>query len=724
MKRKLALLLAGTMVLSTVSTSTIFAANGEMNLVSTIGTSSTTLTTSPAAVKIGDNTQVIPAGAAFTFELVNGKFEEGTATYANAGTSRITNSTSRINVITGAEVTDGSSLLNFNFKATDSTKPVYLKVTYSNVTGFTGKEIQLTQVAGSSTITAAVTDATQESLGLAKDGSVTISAALADGIKAEQTYKITLPSGYKFANTEADAAADEAGVYVSTTGADGTYKITPSTDNRTITVEVLTYTETMVPFGSSFTVNGLDVVNSNNVYNKSVDVTVRKSSDTLVTDTIATFNTFELIASVDADDVETYTAGVEAGSAVATITIKENLADSFRGGDLLITLPSSVDVTSKDDVVVNDVNSNLTGGTVSLNTAKNVITLSNVNFTGSVKGEITVDFPIIVPADFDGDVTATLSSGTNSIDVVKPIELGTIAKFVSKISVDTEVKEILAGYTNQAASDITISEKVAGTFSEGQTFTIALAADTTGYTGAYGITAPKVGTKLNVENGVAKVTSLTSGSTIIVTLSEIENDEKPVSMTLEGVLVSSNRIVPTYIDEAVEVTVAIDDYTTITKDYIKFVSELSKAEEAITNPGAVYNQNITMSLNSSQATLADGTKVDLYGTPYTSADGNYMVPVKGFAFALGLEAQDIVYDADAKMATFFLANNGIAQIQVGNKYATVNGVQRPLIDANGKFVTPVTKDGRFYLPLRAAGKTVFGVDVDYVAGTVTINPAK
>ncbi len=51
---------------------------------------------------------------------------------------------------------------------------------------------------------------------------------------------------------------------------------------------------------------------------------------------------------------------------------------------------------------------------------------------------------------------------------------------------------------------------------------------------------------------------------------------------------------------------------------------------------------------------------------------------------------------------------------MGVPYATINSMKIPLVDASGNLVSPAVKDGRFYLPLRAACNTIFGVEVEWV----------
>ncbi len=722
MKRKLALLLAGTMVLSTVSTSTIFAANGELALKTPIVT--TTKDTTTASAIITDKTQSIPKSGAFTFELVNGKFNANSGSVAGfaATDAVVTTTETTMNVLFNREVlAEETPELEFSYKAIDDSKPTYLKVTYSNVTGYTGKEIQLSQVSASQ-VKYTVNAAKQETLSLAADGSVVINSTLKGGVK-KGTYKLTLPTGYTWGDVAKVTGTYGNGTVIATTA----FTSTKSDDNKVLTVVIGDdFNEDGNVFGSSITVGNLDVVNANNVYNQEVIVTVKnEKSETVTTGKIASFNTYGVTATVGTAvaDLKTFTSGknYEAGKNVsATIKINESVAGSYRGGNFVITLPEGV--TIKAVPTLKDAN----GVCIELSVAEmkdNKVTIAGAKGNASLnKGfALEVQLDLVAKTEFEGEVTATVTAPTNTLDFPAPIVAGAIAKFATPFEVTTEVTEVEVGKTNQPTADIVITEKVAGTFGVGTVFDLAL--DTTKYSGGYMLS----GADFEVTNGTVAKNADQTTSTASIKITSVEDITKPMTITFKNVKVSSNRYVPTFVDDAVKVTVTASGYSAFSTDYVKFVSELSKVEEIIETPAEIYNSDVKITLGGNTATLADGTKVELYGTPYVSADGNYMLPVKGFGFALGLDAADIVYDPAEKMATFFLEDGkSIAQIQNGSSYVVVDGVRKPLIDANGSLVAPVVKDGRFYLPLRACGTTMFGVDVAYNAAdkSVVVNPSK
>ncbi len=297
----------------------------------------------------------------------------------------------------------------------------------------------------------------------------------------------------------------------------------------------------------------------------------------------------------------------------------------------------------------------------------------------------------------------------------------------NKIEVKTSPIEVLIGYTGQSTSDIVITETTSNTFQDGEKFTLKLEDNlNSDFSTYYGITSA-VG---RVVSGDAEIDDFkVKDNTITFTLDkgDIVNQDNNallpmISIIITEVSVYSEVDVPSYNStrDAISLKVSSTKNFESAKyyDYIKFVNEYASVDR-------VLNKDVVIQLGSSSAILNDGTKVDLSGASYIATNGNTMLPVKGTALALGLAPENIIYTSENKTATFFLPQDMVAQVQAGNSYATVNGKRIALTDANGNLVTPVVKEGRFYLPLRAVAMSVFGIEVEYdvTDKSVTLNPS-
>jgi len=102
-----------------------------------------------------------------------------------------------------------------------------------------------------------------------------------------------------------------------------------------------------------------------------------------------------------------------------------------------------------------------------------------------------------------------------------------------------------------------------------------------------------------------------------------------------------------------------------------------------------------------------------YGAPYSSAEGNTMVPLRMFGEELGYE---IIWGQADKSITFVGADGKvIAVIKLGdsNIYDEGGKVIGQLIDAAGNPTAPTTgADERTYLPMRALLENILGVPRD------------
>ncbi len=697
----------------------------------------------------------------------------------------------RASTLTNGVAGDSGKVFSMNvpFSVTDPTQPTYVIVkslTSPDVALNNGKQVYLTSGnLATNGITTTVTPATQANLtSTNKNGVVKFSGVEKGDIK-NGVYTMTLPQGYTW--NVSNIADGKHHVFTNATGTvdfdgdssqqDNTAKVALglSNNNRTLRFELSNYTDLTNVISGSLSITGLGVYNNTGKYDQDVDVTItgdRTNEYERTTAKIAKFGSFKVNATVLEDpttvqsglknltdysvykssnrvstntkDVTDYTS-YYSELLTAPIKISENITESFRGGDLVVTMPEGVHVSGlkpylKDGVyyknlvnniyaVIDDTDAVTSGQEfqyIEFGTKNGLdtITFKDVDAsTTTSKFEFYFQLELYTDIDFEGDVVPTLSSGTNVYDVVAPFEIGKVATMNSVISVDTEIKESLVGYTNQKVADIKVTEEEGDILEVGDVYTFILDdiyndAENADY---YFLNTGKISTssdKLEVELRYNK-------DDRAIEVEILNNTSKdPVSFTISNIEVYSDRTVPTFNGED-EVQIRTTSEYVIQEDhhddYIRFVNEYTQLQEGTNG----FNQDVQIGLGATQATLADGTKVDLYGASYISADGNTMMPVKGTGFALGLAAEDIVYDSAAKMATFFLPGGKIAQIQANVSYATVDGVRIPLLDAKGNLVTPVIKDGRFYLPLRAAAKTVFGVETQFDAATkaVTLNPS-
>ncbi len=835
MKKQLAILLAGSMALSTVPTVTTFAASSSIGkglIVSNpsadtvyIG-SNLTVTPGPLPMPVGNVSKVasssiikfgsdayIQEGSMITIKLTNARWATD-AELTAVNTGNVTTLLDEIHaagagftdsVTTGLDIRrlsdDTILLVGTSAILADTVKNIAVpadfvptgtgtitaQVINSNLPGISTNAIELSRsVTNNTGITATITPATQLSQVRTSGAAVTLTENIQGQFKPNSTYSITLPTGYYFDNV--------APSQFTTINTNAFLQAKAGTDWQ-VTGNVIEYSQpasnkidihfssdyapnyTVSSLGSVLSLSGLVINNSSGSFNNDVYATVYGNGISQ-SGKIAYFGSFGLKAEVigtpttipsgtnaqnyvlfgnmataptATTTVKDYTVTSNSDSLTNTLRITENIPASFRGGDVTVTFPEGVTVTGLDvlgasantllsgidpsnDTVAKDViaapggyttitSPTYTGLEANQGQAYKYITFSDnkVTFRGLSSSsdtaviDLKVQFELSASNDFSGDVVGVLTS-SNTTDVATPVQTGVLATFEDVIDVETTVSDLQVGLSSQRAGDVTITENKPYTFKSGETFTLKL--DDKYASAGYGISSAKV----DVTGGNLAVSDVTinnrntSNSSISFRVNGITTGTELGQILVSDVYVYSDRSVPTYVEgNAVKLNISSTEslQVPIVEDYIRFNAETTNNNNNNNVVENQLNENVILYMGRDVAYVGD-TTVNLLGTPYISADGNAMVPVKGIGYALGIAESNVIYDPVEKSATFVLPNGKMAQIRDGASYAVINGMKLPLIDAGGQLVSPVIRDGRFYLPLRATCNTVFGVEVTWL----------
>lgn len=110
--------------------------------------------------------------------------------------------------------------------------------------------------------------------------------------------------------------------------------------------------------------------------------------------------------------------------------------------------------------------------------------------------------------------------------------------------------------------------------------------------------------------------------------------------------------------------------------------------------------------------LAGEAKVELDAPAYISAAGYTMLPVRAISKALGVNTNNVLWNAETRTVTVMYAQR-IITMTVGQKTIYVNGSAIPASAA------PEIKDGRTFLPLRDLGTALGVTNVNWDAATKT-----
>ncbi len=343
-------------------------------------------------------------------------------------------------------------------------------------------------------------------------------------------------------------------------------------------------------------------------------------------------------------------------------------------------------------------------------------------FEQGEKNKLTFTPEINIDAEYTGEIVMTVS-GPGISDEFELV----IAETVAPITVDTEITHIKAGFTNIPTADITIKENFAGALP----------------TGVYKISVDKAEVMGGLKIAEVKEETI-EGDELEVEIIDVDNasymefevlaetKDEPGEFTITGVEIYADSTVPTskynfqlsvegstneeleeykYSDDEIHAYFYEFDYMT--------TGNLDNESNGNNTSTAGLNTNVGITLGETAYTVDGVYAGELIAPAYVSNSGSTMVPVRALSYALGVSEDSIFWHQATQTVTIEVSKDRTAQFTVGSDLCTINGIQYPIISANGKTDVVEVKDGYTYLPLRFLGEKVFGVTVEWDNATQT-----
>lgn len=319
----------------------------------------------------------------------------------------------------------------------------------------------------------------------------------------------------------------------------------------------------------------------------------------------------------------------------------------------------------------------------------------NVTDVSTDKAKYEIEFPVLVSADYSGDVKIKIKgAGITEQEVV-------IAK--AKPMVTMEVKkgdnaklaDVKVGVQGQDAPEMVLTEAASGALRKGE-FRIKFDKD------FYGVSFDDV--KFEVVEGDIQIDQSASGTANgkkEIKLVIKSDSRKASKIKISGIKVSLDRTAPegTLKTKLVGVNSITSNKVTkdttveagLYKDMSGNVAKFDYVNVVTPAPGAVKSTT-TFALDSTKYTvLKDGVKEEkeMDVAPFVS-NGRAMLPVRYVSEALNSQ---VVWDDATRTATIFKGDR-VVQFVLDQNYYTVNGV-KVFMDTK-----PVVKNGRALLPIR------------------------
>lgn len=342
----------------------------------------------------------------------------------------------------------------------------------------------------------------------------------------------------------------------------------------------------------------------------------------------------------------------------------------------LVTVPSTMKIV---DALV-DKNDNFTGFTVEiLSTEANDIS----------KYEMTL--PICAPVSIDGDIILTASGRALDQDA----EL-VLAKVEKSVDIEAETIKIVAGKKDQKGGSLVIKETAKNKLNKGKVYIEIEDED-----GLVFVDAPTITIEgdTNMKTSEAKVVKDKTKGTVAIEFEILRTSSKEAAtITLSDFVLTASGIVPDGKISAIVYGPAIGDYGQVEVDNFIEVGELAAPEA---------EKNIVR-FTIGQQTFMKNNEVKLMdASPFLTAKGRTMVPLRYVAEAFGVSPQEIIfYDGTATI----LFGNRTIQVKNNSNISILNGVAIPM-DEKMQII-----NSRTYVPIGEIAR-LLGIQVEWDQAT-------
>ncbi|MBZ4666921.1 MAG: copper amine oxidase N-terminal protein [Defluviitaleaceae bacterium] len=336
---------------------------------------------------------------------------------------------------------------------------------------------------------------------------------------------------------------------------------------------------------------------------------------------------------------------------------------------------------------------------ITISKDKNVITLSDIEIDRGTKkdkkGKVVLLIWGSIEAGAEGDLVAKVSGQA----LPETYEV-TLAKVQPVVKASVKTAEVQLGYREVKVNDVTITETKAGALKKSKELVIGVEdmAFNKNYTPDVEVTeGDLVLGDAKVKDGVVRI--------------EVKRESKEAStIVIKGLTVDINRALPegSYALQIggsaaienykldVDPTPTDDDDDLKDNDY-KFnvdvyeVDDFVKIVTPAPHKGEASGKSVKVAFTVGSADYTvEGETVTADVAPYIK-DGRTMLPVKYVAYALGIDPSNIKWDQATKTVT--ILGDRVVQVKIGSKDLVVNGAVLTMDTA------AEVKDGRTFLPI-------------------------
>ena len=393
-----------------------------------------------------------------------------------------------------------------------------------------------------------------------------------------------------------------------------------------------------------------------------------------------------------------------------TFSIKENVNDSileqrlievrfdkaFLGNTTAASLPTLADAI-RDSISIGSNSGAAAVANVSLATDKDdkvigfdfQVAASALDAAASDEIKFA-DIELFVPVNVTGDVKVS-ADGRALGEKLETVALNVKAP----VEITSEAFTLKVGLKDQKGGKLVVKETAAAILKQGQNLEIAIDGKDSGFE----FTAKPV---VTVEGDLLLDLDNLAYTADKITIPVKRASKSASTITVSGMTMKVDRTVPEgkYDIKVSGAALASDcTFETLTvKDFI-VVGTPNTHDLAVNG----LRRGVAKFAIGSASYTMNGTPETMDGAPYIS-NGRTMVPVRYVANALGVDAKDIYF---ANGTVTVIAGNKTISLEIGNKVARLNGAPARVMET-----APVIKDGRTYIPVSEIG-ALLGVQASW-----------
>lgn len=384
------------------------------------------------------------------------------------------------------------------------------------------------------------------------------------------------------------------------------------------------------------------------------------------------------------------------------IEVSEGLAGSIlTSRDIIFKLPSGVKFTTGQVPNISNISGSAiitSAGTVNTDRNEFTIRASGIS-TSATKFEVK-DIQLDVAANYVGDVKVTVSGAAGVTGEA------VIATVKAPVTVEaTSLTDVEIGKQAQPIGDILIKENVREALIDGGNIVLRLPEN------AEWGSLPTVEV---VEGDVDLGTIARSGRNLTIPVDS--SGSVASTIKISKATVTTNRSIA---EGDIKITIAgsttlADDSDALVEAAARMANRNTvasfKVATVVTPAGENVVKPVVMTVGSTVYAI-DGVEMTMDVAPYIKDSRTYF-PVRYVAQAVGITADNVVWDGAQRTVTIFRANR-IVQVTIGSTTMLVNGVPLTMD------VAPEITAERTMLPIRFVAQGL-GVNVDWDAATQTV----